>query len=115
MYEVLWNTILPERDKQRLLDGETIEAGFDRKVMLDAAFIAQLRENDIRKRDFLSLRENTLIINAGQDEIVSPTVVEKFAEDNHIRLVCLDKADHRITDPALMNEAVKTALNFFTV
>ncbi len=115
MYEILWNTILSDSEKQLLLDGKAVETGFDRKVKIDTAFIDGLRENDIGQRDFLALSESIFIINAGLDEVVSPTAVQEFADDNCIELVRLDRADHRISDPTLMSEAIKAALSFFSL
>lgn len=115
MPEVLWNTILSDTERELLSNGKSAEAGFDRKVRIDAAFVKELREKDMRKLDFIELSENILIINAGKDEVVPPAEIMKFADDNLIELVTVPKADHRFSDPVILTEAIKTALEFFAL
>lgn len=112
MYDSMRERILKNDELARLESGRDADAGFDRKVRISPAFLEELREFDLPRRDFLELSEQIRIIHGSKDEIIPPGVVSRFADDNLIELITVENADHRFTDPLLMTEAIKAALEF---
>ena len=113
MFQVLSGVIMSEEDRKRLARGKPIQAGFDRKVEIDAALLESLRQADIQQRDFLPLAEDILILQGTKDEVVPPAAVEAFADRNLIEYVPVEGADHRFQDPAKMDFAIARILDFF--
>ena len=113
MYEVLTGRIMGEEERRRIARGKSVMVGFDRKVTVDAAFLESLRENDLRKMDFLPLAEDVLILHGTKDEIVPFSESEAFAEQNLIEFVPVEGADHRFQDPAKMDLVIAGFLAFF--
>ena len=113
MFQVLSGVIMSEEDRKRLARGKPIQAGFDRKVEIDAALLESLLQADIQQRDFLPLAEDILILQGTKDEVVPPAAVEAFADRNLIEYVPVEGADHRFQDPARMDFAIARILSFF--
>ena len=115
MYEVLTRTILSEEDHMRLEKGKDIPVGFDRKVPVGLSLLEELKENDIRNRDYLDYAEDILILHGTADEIVPYSAGYEFADNHLIEFISVDKADHRFRDPVKMDLAIKQILEFFAL
>ena len=113
MYEVLTAAIIGPEEQAMLEKGKEITAGFDRKVLIGSAFLEDLRSNDIRKLDFLDFAEDILIIQGTADEVVPFDDVHRFAEDQLMEFLPVEKADHRFRHPGTMEAAIKAILEFF--
>ena len=113
MYEVLTAAIIGPEEQALLEKGKDISAGFDRKVLIGSAFLEDLRSNDIRKLDFLDFAEDILIVQGTADEVVPFDDVHRFAEDQLIEFLPVEKADHRFRHPGTMETAIKAMLEFF--
>ena len=113
MYEVLTAAIIGPEEQALLEKGKDISAGFDRKVLIGSAFPEDLREQDIRKLDFLDFAEDILILQGTADEVVPFDDVHRFAEDQLMEFLPVEKADHRFRHPGTMEAAIKAMLEFF--
>lgn len=113
MYEVLTAAIIGPEEQALLEKGKDIAAGFDRKVMISPAFLEELRQQDIRKLDFLDYAEDILIIQGTADEVVPYEEVRQFADDQLMEFLPVEKADHRFRHPGTMETAIKAILEFY--
>lgn len=113
MYEVLTNTIMDSDAYERIRKGKYVEVGFDRKIEVGAAFLNELKDNDIQKLDYLDYAEDILILHGTKDEVVSFDVSRAFADSNLIEFVQVENADHRFQNPACMELATKKVFEFF--
>ena len=113
MYEAFRSVIIGPEEQALLEKGKDISAGFDRKVLVGPAFLEDLREQDIRKLDFLDFAEDILIIQGTNDEVVPFESVRQFAEDHLVEFLPVEKADHRFRHPGTMETAIKAILEFF--
>ena len=105
MYDVMLR-LIPEDDLAKLAKGKTVLVGFDRKVKVEQGFLEALKEADIRSCDYLDYAENILILQGAKDEVLSREETEKFAENNVIELETSENADHRFSDPKIMDAAI---------
>ncbi len=112
MYSVLTKAIMKNDEYDLILKGKDVQVGFDRKIIVTEELLEALKENDIRRYDYLEYAENILIIHGTQDEIASFKVSEEFADSNLIEFIPVDGADHRFRNPAHMAEANKQTLQF---
>lgn len=113
MYEVLTNTIMRFDDYDRVMKGKDILVGFDRKIVVTRAFLEELRENDIRQRNYLDWADDLLIVHGTADEVVPFESSRAFAEQNVIELIPVERADHRFQNPKHLDLAIKYFLQFF--
>ena len=113
MYDVLNGVIMHKDDHDRLLKGKDIQVGFDRKIVVTKAFLDELRDNDIRNRDFLDYADDLLILHGTADEVVPFDSGKLFAENNVIEFVPVEGADHRVQNPTHMSLATKYVMQFF--
>lgn len=113
MYEILSNTILLNDDMDRLQKGKDVLVGFDRKVLIDKAFLEELKNNDICQWEYLDYAEDMLILQGMADEVVSYEEVNAFADNNLIELIPFEKTDHRFRDVVKMDLAIKYILEFY--
>lgn len=113
MYETLTRSVMQSADADKLRKGKDAEVGFDRKIKIGQAFLNELQENDIQKLDYLDFAENILILHGTKDEIVPFDAVQKFAEENLIEFLPVEKADHRFQDPRIMDGAIQQINRFF--
>jgi len=72
-----------------------------------------LKENDIRKRDYIAYADNILIMHGTKDEVVPIEDSKEFAENNVIDFITVENADHRFQNPNHMNLANKYTMEFF--
>lgn len=113
MYDSLTAKILTDENKELLLKGKDILAGFDRKIKIDQAFLDEIENLSNKKLDLIDYADDFVIIQGSSDEIVSVDTVKAFAEDNVIDLVLVDKADHRFKDIDKLKYAHSLITNFF--
>ena len=113
MYDVLTKAIMRDGDADQLEKGKDVQTGFDRKITVSAAFLGELKEADLRKRDFLEESEKLLILHGTSDEVVPFEAVRQFADDNLIEFIPVEKADHRFQNPNHMSLANKYVMQFF--
>ena len=115
MYDVLANTIMESADQEKLQKGKEIAVGFDRKIMIGQPFLDELRENDIRKLDFIDWAEDILILQGTRDDVVPYEAVSAFADEQLMEFIPIQNADHRFRAPGTMEAAIKAILEFFAL
>ncbi len=113
MYDTLAGSIIRGADYEKLQKGKEIQVGFDRKVPVTMGFLEELKENDIRTREFLDYAEDILIIHGTGDEVVPFAEGQQFADNNLIEFIPMEGADHRFQNPVKMDLANKYILEFF--
>ena len=113
MYDALTASIMSPEEQKALERGKPIPVGFDRKILVSPGFLAELKDHDIQKLDYLDHAEDLLILHGTLDEIVSFEAAQTFADNNLIAFIPVEGADHRFRDPAKMELAMKQILEFF--
>jgi len=113
MYDVLTRTIMKNDELDRIMKGKDVLVGFDRKIIVTKALLDDLKENDIRKRDYIAYADNILIMHGTKDEVVPIEDSKEFAENNVIDFITVENADHRFQNPNHMNLANKYTMEFF--
>lgn len=115
MYGVMTRDIMKNDEYERIMKGKDVQAGFDRKVIINKAFLDDLKQNDLRCREFLDWAEDILILHGTADEVVPCADGKAFAEDNLIEFMPVEGADHRFQNPVHMSLATKAVLQFFAL
>ena len=115
MYGVLTRAIMPGDEYDRLMKGKDVSVGFDRKVVVTSKLLDELKENDLRQRDFLDWAEDVLILHGTADEVVPFESSRDFAEQNVMEFLPVEKADHRFQNPLHMSLANKAVMEFFAL
>lgn len=113
MYHALTERILSEEDHLKLAKGKPVLAGFDRKIKIEQAFLDELKEADITTRDFTDYADDIMIIMGTKDELLAQETTARFAEDNIIEVTWAENADHRFSDPKIMDLAIHQIIVFF--
>ena len=113
MYDVLTKTIMKEDELDTILKGKKALVGFDRKIELTRQFLSDIENSDIQKTSYLPYADDILIIHGTDDEVVPFSAGRKFAEDNRIEFIPVEKADHRFQNPDCMELATKAVVRFF--
>ena len=113
MYDVLTSAIMKNDEHDRIMKGKDIQVGFDRKIIVTRGLLDSLRENDIRKRDYIAYADDILILHGTKDEVVPFEDDRLFSENNLIDFIPVEGADHRFQNPAHMSLANKYAMEFF--
>lgn len=113
MYDVLVKNIIKDEEYDRIMKGESVLVGFDRKVIITPALLEDFKANDIRQRDYLDFLETILIMHGTADEIVPFEDSRTFAENQLIEFIPIEGADHRFQNPAHMSLANKYVREFF--
>lgn len=113
MFDVLTGAIMTEEEQEKLRRGRDVSVGFDRKIPVNAAFLQELQDKDIRKLDFLDYAEDILILHGTADTVVPFAAGETFCADQLIEFIPVPDADHRFRDPRKMDLAIKAILEFF--
>lgn len=113
LYEAMTGVIIKPEERERLEKGKDVAVGFDRKVMVSPAFLAEIRENDIRKLEYLDYAEDILIIHGSADEIIPLEVAYDFVQEQLMEFLVVEGADHRFQNPVKMEQAIKAILAFF--
>ena len=115
IYESLLNTIMTAENRSALPKGKDVPVGFDRKVPVSMAFMEELKNNDIRQRDFLDYAEQMLILHGTNDEIIPYDEAYRFSDDQLIEFIPVEGADHRFRDPVKMDLSTKYILAHFGI
>lgn len=113
MHDVLIRAIIRGDDYEKIMKGKDTQVGFDRKVTVNRALLEDLKENDIRRREYLDYAEDILIMHGTKDEIVPLADSRQFADDQLIEFISVEGADHRFQNPTHMSLANKYAMEFF--
>ena len=113
MYDILTGRIMKNDEYDRILKGKDVLVGFDRKVVVTAALLDDLKQNDVREWDYLDYADNMLIIHGTADEVVPYSHSRQFAENNVIEFISVEGADHRFQNPQHMSLATKYVMEFF--
>lgn len=114
MGEVMRERIMTEENKAALSKGKDVMIGFDRKVLVDQAFLDNILEADIRDYDYIDYADDILIIHGTRDEIVPAEVSKEFAENNVIEFIGIEDADHRFQDLNKMKLAHSHMIDFYS-
>ncbi|HHW7567178.1 TPA: alpha/beta hydrolase [Mannheimia haemolytica] len=110
IYHSLMNR-LSEEERQKLAKGREILWGFDRQMKISQAFFDEL--TDITQNDYLDYAEQMLILHGTEDEMVSLSTSQQFADNNVIELIPIEGADHAFSNPKLMDIAIGKIVEFF--
>ena len=113
MYEALTERILTEEQLRNILKGKIENVGFDRKMKIDKGFLDELEENDILKRNYISMADDILIMHGTEDELIDFETDRQFCDDNVIEFIPIEGADHRYKNPAKLRECINHILDFF--
>ncbi len=113
MYDVVMHTLMTEEAQRLIAKGKPAHIGFDRKMEIDGAFLEELRQADISRRDYLAQADDLLILHGAKDEIIPIDTVKAFAEENVIEFEVIENADHRFQDPLTMERANARIAAFF--
>ena len=113
MYDTLIHTIMKNDEFERIMKGKDVQVGFDRKILVTGAFLEELKNNDIRERDFLDYADDILILHGTKDEVVPYEGCREFAENNVIEFIPVEGADHRFQNPNHMGFANEKVIAFF--
>ena len=112
MLNSLERNILDPDSAKKIHQGKTVEAGFDRKVKIDSAFLDELKEADIQQLDFTPFLDDIMIIIGDKDELIPFDVVKDFAERNFLYFKLINGADHRYSNPLAFDESYKEMVEF---
>lgn len=114
MGEVMCKRIMTEENKNILAKGKDVLTGFDRKVLIDQAFLDSIMEADIRKYDYIDYADDILILHGTKDEIVPVEASKDFADNNVIEFIAVEGADHRFQDLNKMKLAHSHMIEFYS-
>ncbi len=113
MLDTLLGAIATDDDRAALAAGKPVLVGFDRKVKISPAFVDALRTVNLYEVPFIDYADDMLIIHGTRDEIVPMEHSARFADNNVIEFVPVDRADHRFRDPKKMDVAIACIISFF--
>ena len=108
----LMQTIMTAQELEKENSGKPVMVGFDRKVRIDRAFLDELASYDVFEHEYFDAADDILIIQGTKDEIIPFDLVKQFAEQNVIELIVAENADHRFSDPKIMDLAVANTIHF---
>ena len=115
MAKALEDTIMSADQNTLLKSGKPVLAGFDRKISISLPFLKQLQEADLLRMDFSSMADSMLIIHGTKDELIPFDSSQNFASKNGIQFLPVENADHRFSDPLIMDltiDQIVTSLGF---
>lgn len=112
MYDVMVRSVIAKEGLEQIEKGKDLMVGFDRKILIDNAFLEELKSANIREREFFDYADDILIIHGTKDEIVPYEDSMEFCEDNVIEFVPMEAADHRFVDLDKMNRANHMVMKF---
>ncbi len=104
--------IIPDSEKELLQKGREAKVGFDRKINIDAGFLAELGSNDITEYDYMEWADRIILIHGTKDEVVPIEDTIAFSEENVIELYQVEGADHRFMNPLHLDEANHVIFDF---
>lgn len=112
MGDIMYHRVMTAENKAMLAKGRDIQVGFDRKVLIDQAFLDALADNDIRNWNYLDFADDILIVHGTKDEMVPFEEVQTFSENQVIECIAIEDADHRFQNLALMKLAHSHMVEF---
>lgn len=112
MYDVM-DSHMSEEDRVKLSKNKDVISGYERKIVIDKAFMDELKECDITKKDYMDYADSMLIIHGTKDEMVPISYSEEFSDNNVIELIKVEGADHRFFDQKKLDFAIQKIIEFF--
>ena len=113
MHQILTSKLLSEEQKENIKKGKVEVAGFSRKIKITKEFLDELELNDITKREYYDIADDTIVFQGTDDEIVDYDKVIQFCDDNVIDCIPIKGADHRFQDAAKMRECIDYMAEFY--
>ena len=113
MHAVTKSSLLSAEDLEKLARGKDVPAGFEKKINITPAFLAELEANDVTGWDYSDYMDDVLILHGTKDEVVPPENTRAFAHENAMTYLAVEKADHQFKDPQLSALAVADIIRFF--
>lgn len=113
IYESITDRMLTEDDWNKLRKGKEVLVGYERKMKMSEDFLAELKEADIRKREFLDFADEMIIFHGTKDSMIPFAMVEEFAEENVIEFIPVENADHGFKDLGKLDVVSSQILDFF--
>ena len=113
MHAVMKGSLLSAEDLEKLERGKDVPAGFEKKINITAAFLAQLEANDVTTWDYSDYMDDVLILHGTKDEVVPPENTRSFADENAMTYIAVEKADHQFKNPQLSALAIADIISFF--
>ena len=104
---------IPEPDQVKLKKGREIQIGFERKMKIDQGFLDSLQNFDLMNYEYFDYAEDILMIHGTQDQMIPLEQAEAFAENNVIRLIPIEGANHPFQNPNHMALAIHEIISFF--
>ena len=115
MHSIMKRSLLTAEDLEALERGKDVPAGFERKINITSGFLAELEENDVSCWDYSDYMDNIMILHGSKDETVSPDGPQAFANENAMKYVLVEKADHQFKNPQLSALAIADIIKFFEI
>ena len=112
LYSIMYDT-MTEEDKAKLAKGKEVLHGYERKIKLNKEFLDDLKSSDIRQNEYYDYADDILMIHGTKDEMAPFAEAEKFAEENVIEMIPVEKADHPFSNPKYMDFAIQKIIEFF--
>ena len=112
MARALQETILSPDQNVLLKSGKPVLAGFDRKVSISLPFLEQLQDANLLTMDFSSMADSILILHGTKDELIPIESTRHFAQKKGIQFLPIENADHRFSDPHIMDMVIDQTVNF---
>ena len=107
-----FRSLLSPQELRRIENGEKINKGFDRPLMVDKSFYEDLQDHRIADLSVPSTVPG-LMIQGNLDEVVDPQDSIDFARRNSWELHMIEGADHRYKKPGNLEDIISTTEAFF--
>ncbi len=107
----IFRTLVGEKSFGRLLAGDNLELGFERKMMLDKSFYDGLTMNNAFD-PIVKYPERILILQGDMDDVVPPEDTRLYAEKNRIVVEWFNGTDHRYKKPGEMEHILSATKGF---
>lgn len=92
--------------------GKKVMKGFERKSEFDQDFFRDLKEHDVRAYEYFDYSDDILLIHGMLDGMVPIRDTQKFADDNVIEMISVERADHPFSNPDTMDFAIGETVKF---
>lgn len=112
MHDLMLNFV-KDTDMDKLKKGKEILIGFERKMKADRTLFEDLEKSDVRRYEYFDWADSMILIHGTKDEMVPIEDSIAFCENNVIEFVPVEGADHPFRNPALMDAAIHTVVEFF--
>ncbi len=112
LYKIMDGT-MSDDDRAKLARGKEVLHGYDRKIKLNQEFLDDLKASDITKNEYFDYADDILMIHGTKDDMAPFEDAQKFADENVIELIPVEKADHPFSNPKYMDFAIQKIIEFF--